>query len=159
MTAPATVSPPLSHSPQSVLFFDGECGLCNRLVRMLLRLDQRARLKFAPLQSPVAQEYLRTHGLPVADFESLVLVPDWERRHHPEFLVRTDGAIAALRAVGGFFPRVLAGALAVLPRPLRDAGYRLVGRWRYRLFGPWRPRPLPRPEWADRFMGGPGTWR
>ena len=56
MTPPAEIGP--------VLLFDGTCGLCNRCVRLLLRLDRRARLHFAPLQSAPAQAYLRTHGLP-----------------------------------------------------------------------------------------------
>src|ERR1051325_10611658 len=84
-----------------VLFFDGECGLCNRIVRLMLRLDRRGVLHFAPLQGTTAQSYLRTHGLPTEDFDSLVFVPDWSRRAQPEFLVRTDGALAALRAFGG----------------------------------------------------------
>jgi predicted DCC family thiol-disulfide oxidoreductase YuxK len=135
-----------------VLFYDGECGLCNRLVRLLLRLDRRARLSFAPLQSEPAQGFLRAHGLPAIDFESIVYVPDWKRREQPEYLMRSAGVIAALRAIGNPATRILAGLLGIFPAAIRDAGYRLVGRWRYRLFGPWRPRPLARPEWAERFL-------
>ena len=149
---PPTPSPSPAPSPGPVLFFDGECGLCNRLVRVLLRIDRDSRLRYAPLQGPVAQDYLRAHGLPATDFESLVFVPDWSRRDRPEHLIRTAGVIAALRAVGGGGARSLAAMLALFPAALRDAGYRRVGRWRYRIFGPWRPRPLARPEWAARFL-------
>lgn len=142
--------PPISLR-QPVLFFDGTCGLCNRIVRLLLRLDRQGRLRFAPLQGPTAQAYLRRHQLPLTDFDSLVFVPDWANREHPEFLQRTDGVVAALRVVGGVSGTVLAW-LRFLPAPWRDAGYRLVARWRYRLFGEWRPRPLPRPEWQTRFL-------
>src|SRR4051812_38115378 len=134
-----------------VLLFDGECGLCNRLVRGLLRLDRRGRLAFAPLQGPAAQGFLRAHGLPTQDFETLVYVPDWSRRERPDYLLRTAGVIAALRAAGGF-ARGLAAVLAIFPAVLRDAVYRVVGRMRYRIFGPWRPRPLRRAEWEQRFL-------
>lgn len=134
-----------------VLFYDGECGLCNRLVRWMLRLDHEARLYFAPLQGRTAQSYLRAHGLPTVDFDTIVFVPNWDRRAQPDYRVRTTGVIGALRAVGGG-ARVLADIIALFPAPLRDLGYKLVGRMRYRLFGPWRPRPLPRPEWAVRFL-------
>lgn len=134
-----------------VLFFDGECGLCNRIVRLLLRLDRTGRLRFAPLQGPAAQAYLRHHGLPLTDFDSLIFVPDWTARAHPEFLSRTDGVVAALRVIGGVPGTVLAW-LRFLPAVWRDAGYRLIARWRYRCFGEWRPRPLPRPEWQKRFL-------
>lgn len=158
----------LSFESGPVLLFDGECGLCNRIVRGLLRLDGEGRLRFAPLQGPAAQTYLRAVGLPTEDFDSLVFVPDWARREAPKpvapgerqaggareptaYLLRTDGAIGALRAVGGLAP-ALAGALAVFPARWRDAGYRLVARWRYRVFGEWRSRPLARAEWAARFL-------
>ena len=128
--------------PGPVLFFDGECGLCQRVVRLLLRMDRAGRLHFAPLQGGAAQAFLRQHGLPTADFESLVFVPDWESRDRPEYLLRTAG-------VSG---RILAAGLAMVPASGRDAGYRAVGRWRYRVFGAWRPRPLARPEWNQRFL-------
>ena len=134
-----------------VLLYDGTCGLCNRVVRLLLRLDRRGDLRFTPLQGPAAQDYLRAHALPTEDFSTLVFVPDWARRERPDFRLRTDGVIAALRAAGGLG----AGAAAVLglcPAPLRDAAYRFVARWRYRIFGPWRECPLPRPEWRRRFF-------
>lgn len=135
----------------AVLLYDGECGLCNRVVRLLLRLDRAGRLRFARLQSDAGQAYLRAQGLPVEDFDSLVLVPDWTRQPPGEFLLRTDGVIAALRGCGGLGVE-LATVLAVFPAAWRDAGYRLVARWRYRIFGEWKPRPLARPEWAARFI-------
>jgi predicted DCC family thiol-disulfide oxidoreductase YuxK len=131
-----------------VLFFDGECGLCNRVVRRLLALDRRGTLRFAPLQGASAQAYLRAHGLPLQDFSSLVFAPDWPGTAARP-LLRTDGVIAALRATD--HPG-LAALLAAAPRVVRDAGYKFVARVRYRIFGPWRSCPLPRSEWAARFL-------
>jgi predicted DCC family thiol-disulfide oxidoreductase YuxK len=137
--------------PGPVLFFDGACGLCNRVVRLLLWMDRAGRLRFAPLQGPAAQAYLRAHGLPTQDFETLVYVPDWTRRAQPDYQLRTAGVVSALRELGAL-GRFFGGLLAIVPRAWRDAGYRAVGHWRYRVFGPWRPRPLPRREWAARFL-------
>ncbi|MEO6569569.1 MAG: DCC1-like thiol-disulfide oxidoreductase family protein [Opitutaceae bacterium] len=134
-----------------MLFFDGECGLCNRVVRLLLRLDRRGVLRFAPLQGITGQEYLRRHGLPVADFDSMIFVPDWAKRDRPEFLKRTDGAIAALRAIGGWRTALLTW-IRYLPASWRDFLYKLIARSRYRVFGKWQAPPLPRPEWAQRFL-------
>lgn len=136
-----------------VLFFDGTCGLCQRIVRLLLRLDRAGRLHYAALQSPPAQAFLRAHGLPTEDFDSLIFVPDWGRRDRPDTLQRTAGVIAALRATERRGPRWLAGALALLPDRVRDAGYRVIARCRHRFFGPWRERPLARAEWSTRFLG------
>jgi len=105
-------------------------------------------LRFAPLQGAEAQAYLRARGLPTEDFSTLVFVPDWPVGAEP-CLLRTDGVIAALRSVGR---PGLAASLAVVPRSLRDAGYKVVARLRHRLFGAWHPAPLARPEWAARFI-------
>lgn len=134
-----------------VLLFDGECGLCQRLVRLLLRLDRRRRLCFAPLQGPAAQGYLRQHGLPATDGESMILVPDWHRRDPPRYLQRTDAMIAALREVGGI-GRMVAAVLRLVPAAWRDAGYRLVARWRRKIFGAARAGVLARPEWSGRLL-------
>ncbi|HXC01110.1 MAG TPA: DCC1-like thiol-disulfide oxidoreductase family protein [Opitutaceae bacterium] len=137
--------------PGPVLLYDGECGLCNRTVRMMLRLDRRGVLRFAALQSEPAQEFLRSHGLPKEDFSTLVLVPDWAKRSEPRFAVRTDGVAGALWMCGGG-SRVFAALLYSIPRFVREPVYKFVSRTRYRFFGPWRECPLPRPEWKKRFI-------
>lgn len=133
-----------------VLLYDGDCGLCNRLVRLLLRSDRAGRLHYAPLQGAAAQGYLRAQGLPTEDFDSLVFIPDWEKPVQGAYLLRTDGALAAAAVVGGGWRMI--SWLRVLPGGLRDFGYRLVARFRYALFGQYRPTPLPDPTWARRFL-------
>ena len=39
-----------------ILFFDGECGFCNRSVRLVNRLDRSGVVDFAPLQGKLAEE-------------------------------------------------------------------------------------------------------
>lgn len=141
-----------SRSSFPVLLYDGECGLCNRVVRFLLRCDARGVVHYAPLQSEAGQAVLRAHGLPTDDFDSLVWVADWQHAATSEIRLRTEGVVAALRACGGA-ARVLGDIVSVIPIPLRDAGYRAVARWRYRIFGPWQECPLPRAEWRERFVG------
>lgn len=136
--------------PMPVLLYDGECGLCNAIVRQLLRTDRRGRLHFAPLQGEVAQAYLRSQGLPTEDFDSLVFVPDWRAPDRSEPLLRTDGALAAAAEVGGVWRMVT--WMRVLPVWSRDPFYKLVARTRYALFGEYRPRPLEKPEWGARFL-------
>ena len=133
-----------------VLLYDGQCGLCNGVVRWLLRTDRAGRLGSAPLQSVPAQEYLRRHNLPTADFDSLVFVPDWDQPTAGKPLLRTDGALTAAAVVGGIWRLVT--WTRVLPVGLRDACYRLVARLRYRLFGEYRRKPLAESEWRARFL-------
>lgn len=116
----------------------------------MLRTDRVGRLRYAPLQSAPAQEYLLRQSLPTADFDSLVFVPDWDNPAGGAFLLRTDGMLAAAAEVGGSWRLVT--WTRVLPVGLRDPCYRLVARIRYALFGEYRPAPLPDPAWEKRFL-------
>ena len=140
------MSRPLHHP---LLLFDGECGLCHALVRLLLRWDRDGGLRFAPLQGSTGQSYLRTFGLNTADFDSLVFVRD---RNNPArgYALRTDGALEVIAELGGAWRAV--ALLRIIPAAWRDVGYRLIARFRYRLFGEYRPRPLPNPQWTERIL-------
>jgi len=140
----------MSSSREPVLLYDGECGLCNALVRFMLRRDRRGVLRFAPLQGRTGQAFLISRGLDTADFDSLVFIEDLERADTAHFM-RTTGALRALGELGGGWVR-LAGALGVVPASWRDVIYKLIARFRYRIFGRYRPTPLPRAEWARRFL-------
>lgn len=133
-----------------VLLFDGACGLCQRVLRVLLWLDRGKRLHFAPLQGEAGQAFLREVDLPTNDFDSLVFVPDWQAPAPRRYLRRTEGALQALRTTGRW-GRWL-GVLRVLPGAWRDAGYRLVARWRYRLFGAADPGRLRAYPWGGRLL-------
>jgi predicted DCC family thiol-disulfide oxidoreductase YuxK len=140
----------MADQPVPVLLYDGTCGLCNGVVRLMLRHDPSGRMHFAPLQSAPAQEYLRLQGLPTDNFESIVFVPDWENRTPGAYLLRTDGAIAAFASIGGALGRL--SWLRVVPRFLRDAAYRLIARTRFAIFGDYKKAPLPDPAWEKRFL-------
>lgn len=110
----------------AVLLYDGSCGLCHRTVRLCLaEAPDDAGLSFAPLGGEAARARL---GDAPALPDSLVLLPN-----EGATLLRSSAVIAVLERLGGLW-RVLALALRVIPRPLRDLGYDLVARVRHRLF-------------------------
>src|SRR5271154_3320819 len=86
-----------------VLLYDGTCGLCNRAVRALLRIDRRATLRYATLQGAPGQAWLRALGLALDNFGSLVFVRDWEggTGGTADYALKTDGLAEALSACGG----------------------------------------------------------
>jgi len=109
-----------------VLFFDGECGLCNRSVVWLIRRDRRRVLRLAPLQGAVAAEKLG--DLP-ADLHDWSIALWDEAGVHFE----SDAALRAVAAVGGLW--TLARGLLLVPRVIRNGVYRFVARNRIRWFG------------------------
>lgn len=123
-------------SVENIVFFDGVCGLCNYSVNWLLARDPEHRLRFAPLQgitaatrvSPELRERLDT----------LVFVRDRQT------FVRTAAVTRILMSLGGRW-RLVGGLMWAIPFPIRDVGYRLVSRLRYRLFGKHDSCRLPTP--------------
>ncbi|MCH9021841.1 MAG: DUF393 domain-containing protein [Planctomycetes bacterium] len=109
------------------LYYDGHCGLCHRFVRFLLAEDRSKVFRFAPLQSEsfenaVAQE--RRETLP----DSVVLLSD-----EGNILTSSTAIVYTLKRLGGVW-RVLGSLLWVVPKFLRDGGYRFVAAVRYKLF-------------------------
>jgi predicted DCC family thiol-disulfide oxidoreductase YuxK len=136
-----------------IILYDGVCGLCNRLNRFVLARDPGGRFRFAALQSAFAAEILARHGRDPQDLNTLYLVlapgqPD-ER-----LLQKSDAVLWILRELGGAWRT--AGALRVVPRWVRDLGYALVARTRYRLFGRYDTCPLPDPRHRVRFLDHSG---
>jgi predicted DCC family thiol-disulfide oxidoreductase YuxK len=134
----------------TVVFYDGVCGLCNRLNRFLLARDRRARIFFAPLQGPHAAARLTRYGYDPADLDTVYVVADWDLPSERVY-ARSEAVLHALRQLDGGW-RILGRLGGLIPRPLANAAYRLVARSRYRIFGRFDSCPLPKPEWKSRFL-------
>ena len=111
-----------------VLIYDDQCRLCVTAKEGLERLGPDPDLQFVPYQSEEAASRLG------ADYKP--------GRPDVAFLVEGDGTIS--RGLDAFLPlvpglrggRVLHAILRVpLIRPLAYLAYRLIARYRYRLFG------------------------
>lgn len=126
-----------------VLFFDGMCGLCNRLVDFALRHDQRGALRLAPLQGETADTMLSAEDR--ESVSSVVLVAAGRRYR------RSAAIIRVLWRLGPFW-KAAGGLLWLVPLPLRDLGYRLVASQRYRVFGRKETCRMPTPEERDRLL-------
>jgi predicted DCC family thiol-disulfide oxidoreductase YuxK len=126
------------------LFFDGTCGLCHRAVRLVLRADRRARVRFAPIEGPTFRRLVGDAEARLPD--SLVLrLPDGE------LLTRSAAVVALLRRLGGGWG-LLATVMATVPTVIGDRLYDGVARARRRLFRrPAAACPTVRPDLLDRF--------
>jgi len=133
------MTPPGEHP---LILYDGQCGLCDRLVQFVLPRDPRGVYRFAALQSDHARTLLERAGLPTQDFDTMVLFEGGR------VFLRSSAALRVLRHLSGAWP--LLAPLLLVPRPIRDWVYGLVARHRHRLFGD--SCRLPDPRWAERFL-------
>lgn len=129
-----------------VLLFDGVCNLCNGTVRWLIEHDPEGQFRFASLQSEAAAALLAETGLGESYFDSLVLVDGGD------YFAKSEAVLEVARRLDA--PWSWAGALGVVPRPLRDLVYDVVAAARYDLFGMRDQCMVPSPEIRDRFLDG-----
>ena len=125
-----------------VLFFDGECNLCNGAVQFIIRHDKKNLFLFAPLQSEAGREALRQFSGKAPD--SVILF------YNGRYFVKSAAALQTLKLLGGAWKWLYAGV--IMPRFLRDWIYDFVSRNRYKWFGKRSECMIPTPELKVRFI-------
>lgn len=110
-----------------LIIFDGDCVLCSRTMRLILRLDRDALFRLTPAQGPIGQGLYRHLNLPTDSFETYLLVADGQ-------IYQRSTAVAQI-AQRLPWPWKMVSAMRIIPRPIRDALYNLIARHRYRIFG------------------------
>ena len=133
-----------------LVVFDGHCGLCNGTVRWLLRRDRRDRLRFVAMESAKVEGMLARLGMSGMRLETMLVVREAGGAQE-RALMRSDAVVALLKELPRPWPWVGA-ALGMVPRAVRDGGYRLVARWRYRIWGKLESCPVPTAEERERFL-------
>lgn len=147
-----------SEEEKPILFFDGVCGLCNRFVDLMLRVDSKDRFRYAPLQGETARRMLgldeeagdHEPGAPQADGLQAGAPRSFVFLEKDRHFDQSNAVLHALMRLGGAWR--LVAVLYVFPRPLRDFVYRIVARNRYRWFGKRDVCRVPTPEEQDRFL-------
>ncbi|HVK59918.1 MAG TPA: DCC1-like thiol-disulfide oxidoreductase family protein [Bdellovibrionales bacterium] len=128
---------------ETIVFFDGYCGLCSGLVDFLMKRDRHGRLRFAPLQGSTAAKLLTESER--SDLDSIVIVMNGTKLKHSTAVLNT------LIQVGGIW-RLLGHAGLCFPNSFRNFVYRIVATNRYRWFGKLETCRIPTPEERSRFL-------
>jgi predicted DCC family thiol-disulfide oxidoreductase YuxK len=137
-----------------LVVFDGNCGFCNRSVRWFLHRDRKDRLRFVASESPRVSALLARHGLGASGAESgpdtIVVVRDPDGPEEQVFL-RSDAVLEILTELPQPWPSE-GIVLGWIPRPVRDAGYRVIARWRHHIGGRLESCPVPTAVERGRFL-------
>ena len=132
-----------------LLFYDGECGICTRTVRLVLRHDRVKTLRFASLRGEHGAALYRRHP-ELTGVDSMVWIADAGTGSRERTLIRSDAALEVARYLGGSWG--LFAVLRIVPRRLRDWCYDWVARHRHRFGGGPEACTVPRPEERARFL-------
>ena len=138
-------------SPGSgIIVFDGVCILCERSVGFIINRDPDRIFRFIPFQDSKASDLLDSlgGGLPVnfnhEQPDSFILILN------NTVYLKSDAWIVILRHLRGY--SVISRLLSAIPRPIRDWGYELIGRNRFRWFGSRTTCLVPTSDIRSRFI-------
>ncbi len=136
----------MEKSNTAILYFDGECNLCNSSVQKVLTRDKKGVFQFASLQGKRGQEFLKTHQLSTADFQSFIL-------EYPNgiYYTQSDAVLEVLKNLGKPY-NLIASMGKLIPRRIRNSLYSWIAQNRYQWFGTQESCMLPQPEWKNRFL-------
>lgn len=137
-----------THSNTLVLY-DGVCGLCNGLNQFLLKRDPDDHFRFASLQSEFSTTLLKRYDINAVDLDTVYVVADYGQASQ-RLLARSDAILHVLGRLGGVWGLLRIGR--VLPKSLRDALYNLVARNRYRVFGKYDVCLMPEDRYRRKFL-------
>lgn len=122
-----------------VLFFDGECVLCNTVAHKIAKRNPSGSIRFASLQGSYAKEIPEN----LQDAETLVFI-DGNR-----FFTRSAAVFEILKHLPAWrWLRIL----RFIPRSLADGLYDFVAKNRIRWFGRQADCRVPPPGLRERFI-------
>ena len=131
-----------------MIVFDGECVLCSRIFRFVLRHDRDRRFRFVLAQSSLGTAIYEALDLPTREFDTNVVIRDG--------LICLRGA-SLPHAMGGLpSPWSALSVLRHVPPVIADPAYHLIARNRYRIFGRFDQCMIPDAALRARFL--PGGW-
>lgn len=131
-----------------LVFYDGECGLCDHVVQLILKIDKKEVFCFAPLQGSTAKQYLSNFPEEYKQNNTLILIENFQSQN-PTYYIFGKAALKIFWIIGGIWS--VLGLFSFLPSFLYDWIYKIVAKYRHRLFKKDRCF-IPNPEEHKRFL-------
>jgi len=127
-----------------VILFDGVCNLCNGFVQFVIRHDKKQQFHFGALQSIRTQEVLEGFSLSQKHLTTIVLI------QNNQAFTESTAVLKIVKQLHGGWP--LLYMFIIIPKSLRNWVYKLVSKYRYRIFGKRDSCMVPTPELQGRFI-------
>jgi len=126
-----------------IVFFDGECGVCNFWVQWILEKDKNDQFMFASLQSDFGQNFLSERGLETKVFNTMYL---WKPNEY--YLMKSRAVLKIASLLGGIFKLSAIGK--IVPAFLSDKVYDIISKNRMKLAN--QKCYLPTPHQRKKFI-------
>lgn len=131
-------------APESIIFFDGECNLCNGFVQFVLIHEQEPNFKFSSLQSEFAQSFFKQHHFESVSIDSVVVY------HNKQFYWKSKAAFVVITGLKS--PYKWLRLFKFIPAFLADFIYNIIAKHRYKIWGKTNLCWVMKPAYKGRFL-------
>ena len=108
-----------------IVFFDGECGLCSRIVRFINRHEKKDEISFSPLQSDFAIKVLAKKNIK-PDLNTFYFYSN------DTITDRSSGVLKIIPFLKWYFSFLL--IFWIFPKFIRDFFYNLIAKNRLKIY-------------------------
>lgn len=130
--------------PQSIIFFDGECNLCNGFVRFVLLHEASKYYKFTSLQSNFTKQFFIKNNFNSQSIDSVIVF------ENNQFYTES---IAAFRIINNLkWPYKLLICFNIFPLFIKQYSYQFIAKHRHKIFGKSNECWVMQPQFKDRFL-------
>jgi predicted DCC family thiol-disulfide oxidoreductase YuxK len=126
----------------NIILFDGVCNLCEASIQFIIKHDHKNYFHFASQTSNIGKELLKDYDLEEVD--SIVFVSNTKAYIH------SDAVLEVSKNLDGYSKHLY--FFRYIPKVLRDAIYRFLAKYRYKVFGKKDSCMMPSNELKDRFL-------
>ena len=131
---------------KQLILFDGVCNLCNSSVLYVIKRDKKDTFLFAPLQSEIGAELIKTFNIDTTKTDSILL-------YNPELHKIKYKSSAALHIAKSLsFPSNLLTVFFIVPTIIRNWVYDFIAKNRYKWYGKKESCMIPTPELKAKFL-------
>ena len=110
----------------SIVFYDGACPLCSRVIRFILKNEKNDHLRFSSLQSNYSKKFFLKRGFTEVDMSTFYLLDNGQ------LYKRSSAALRLIPYLKWFW--IWLNIFWLFPKFLRDPMYVVVSRNRYKIF-------------------------
>ncbi|MFQ3350584.1 MAG: putative DCC family thiol-disulfide oxidoreductase YuxK [Candidatus Arcticimaribacter sp.] len=127
-----------------IVLFDGDCNLCNRSVKFIIKRDLKAKFRFTSLQSKLGQSLLSKFNLPSNKFDSFVLIKE------DNCFLKSNAALEIVKEFNGVWKWL--PIFKFIPLFIRDYVYDVIANNRHKILPKQASCMIPNTELKQRFL-------
>ncbi len=128
----------------SIIFFDGYCTLCIKMVSLLIKYDRSKNFHFVSIQSEIGQSILAENKLLHTSINSFLLL------ENGKFYTKSTAVLRITKKLPLYIKWLY--ILILIPEKIRNYLYEFISNNRYKWFAKNETCMKPPPEISDRFL-------